>query len=562
MRTTVGNLAILLAVASLFFSGYALSLTVQTQSNEPQRYLVSSDQIWSLNYGPNNVDDDGFSIILCSEGGYVLAGSTWTSGEQNVLLLRIDEKGNILWTKTYGNIGSQYATEVIECSTGGFAIVGSELINGFAPNAILIRTNAHGDEIWSRTYGGAEFDYGSSIIESEEGGFVIVGVTTSFGLNGTNCWLLHTDEIGNVLWNQTYGGNDDDLGHSIIEAPASGGFVIAGTTKSYGGGNSDGWLLRTNPQGELLWHQTIGGYRNEFGHKVIRNRNGQFTFVGTTDNTPNQNLGTFVINFLANGTRNWETNFYGSLANRGYSIFECQDGSFAITGSTYDWDNWGGFTNLWLTRLDASGNRQWSKSYGGYSNDVGRSVIQAENGDFIVAGNTQSYASGGSDVWILRVPDSPPPVTFEPVIILPDFSMVMLGTLLGVVVIIGAFFLYRKSHRDLTLQWITFPRDVLQKTCLKPRFIEDLQPILDGLISCARCGSMNNQGNATCTQCGTDLHHCFVCEDHLTSEDCVVFCPSCKGLAHYEHIRHELLDDVPCPRCGLRISKPENNTSS
>ena len=551
------NLVVVLAIASLFLSGSAFFIPPETLQDEPQRHLVSSDQIWSLNYGPNNVDDDAYSIIPCSEGGYVLAGSTWEYGDQNVLLLRIAESGAIQWVNTLGGIGSQIATEIIECSTGGFAVVGYELIDGEAPNAILIRTNALGDQIWSHSYGGVGLDHGSSVIESNAGGFVIVGVTTSYGLNGTNCWLLHTDETGTVLWNQTYGGHDDDVGYSLFEAQSSGGFVIAGTTKSFGGGNSDAWLIRTNAQGDLQWHQTIGGYRNEFGQKVIRNRNGGFTLIGTTDSTPTQILGTFVINFFANGTRNWEATFYEGLENRGYSIFECRDGSFAITGITYDWDNWGGFTNVWLSRLDAAGNPQWTKSYGGYSNDIGRSIIQAENGDFIVAGNTQSYASGGSDVWILRVPDSPPPVIFEPVIILPDFGMVMLGVLLSVVVILGAFLLYRQSRKNLTLRWVTIPSDVLQRTCLKPRYIEDLQPVLIGLISCANCGKPNSRSNTACTQCGLELHRCFVCGDNLTPDDCVIFCPSCTSIAHYVHSLNELNDGIPCPSCGLRLPKPE-----
>ena len=556
------NLAIVLAVASLVFSGYAVSITIQAQYNQPQHYSVSSDQIWSLNYGPNNVDDDAFSIINSSEGGYILAGSTWRNGDQDVLLLRIAESGAIVWVNTFGGIGSQFATEVIECSTGGFAVVGSELIDGYAPNALLIRTNAYGDEIWSHRYGGAGLDYASSVIESQSGGFVIVGISTSYGLNGTNCWLLHTDETGEALWNQTFGGDKDDVGYSVIEERSAEGFVVAGTTKSFGGGNADAWLIRTNAQGELQWHQTIGGYRNEFGQKLIGNRNGGFTLIGTTDNTPNQNLGTFVINFLANGTRRWETTFYGSLENHGYSIFECHDGSYVITGITYDWDNWGGFTNLWLSRLDAEGNHQWSKSYGGYSNDVGRSIIQAENGDFIVAGNTQSYARGGSDVWILRVPDTPPPVIFKPVIILPDFGMVLLGAILGIVVLIGTFLVYRQSNKSQTLPWITFSSHVLQRTCLKPRYIEDLQPILTGQMSCANCGSLNKRSNDTCTQCGRTLHSCFICGDALTNDDCVIFCPSCTSLAHYEHALHELIDGNPCPTCGLSLPSLEKNSAS
>ena len=472
-----------------------------------------------------------------------------------MLLLRIDESGVIVWAKTFGGIGSQFATEVIECSNGGFAIVGSELLDGDEPNAILIRTNTDGDEIWSHRYGGERLDYASSVIESQLGGFVIVGTSTSYGLNGTNCWLLHTDETGEILWNQTFGGDKDDVGYSIIEERSAEGFIVAGTTKSFGGGNADAWLIRTNAQGELQWHQTIGGYRNEFGQKLIRNRNGDFTFIGTTDSTPSQSLGTFVINFHANGSRNWETTFYGSLENRGYSIFECHDGSYAITGITYGWDNWGGFTNLWLSRLDAAGKHQWSKSYGGYSNDVGRSILQTANGDFIVVGNTQSYARGGSDVWILRVPHTPPPVIFEPVIILPDFGMILLGALLSVVVLIGAFLIYRQSHKNQTLRWITIPGHVLQKTCLTPRYIEDLQPILTGQISCTNCGSRNKRGNATCTQCEAKLHRCFVCGDALTSDDCVIFCPSCTSVAHYKHALHELIDGSPCPTCGLNLPK-------
>ncbi|MFX1244723.1 MAG: zinc ribbon domain-containing protein [Promethearchaeota archaeon] len=559
MRTGTVNLVIVLAISSLILSVIALPLISQTSTILPSRNLVTSDHIWSLNFGVNNFDDAANSIIHCNDGGYLLAGSTWIREDRDILLLRIDESGGILWSNTYGGAGEQIASEVIECETGGFVVIGTDLFDDSTSDVLLIRTSATGEMIWSQRFGGKMNDRGSSLLECQSGGFALAGNTNSYGLNGTNYWLVRTDADGMALWNRTYGGNDDDISHSLIEISPEEGFVIVGSTKSFGAGNSDAWLVRTDALGDVLWQQTIGGYRHDSCQNIIRNQDGDFTIIGITDNTPNLNPSTFVIHFFANGTRKWETTFFGSLENRGYSIIECRDGSFAITGITLNWDYRGGSTNLWLTRLDATGMHQWSKDYGGYYNDAGQALVQAENGDFVLAGTTRSYATGGSDAWILRVPDSAPPTNLEGVYIPPNFLLIALGALLGISILISSLLLYRQSREELVPRWDPIPREVLLQTCFSPRYIEDLLPVLTGRIACSICGNPNDRGNSTCNQCGVELHRCFICNETLGPEDCVIFCPSCSSLAHHEHTRQGFGEGTPCPKCGLCF--PTSKTS-
>lgn len=535
----------------LLYYSYQISSLVE---EAPQR-TVSLDQIWSITYGTRSGNDAGVSVIDCQEGGFLLAGSIWARNSRDVLLIRVDDNGRILWNHIIGDPGIQIAASVIECDSGGFAILGSTLSSTLDYDALLIRIDSDGNLLWSHSYGARDSDRGNSLLECSDGGFAFAGFTANYGVNQTDFWLVRTDAEGNSLWNRTYGGNDYDICYSMIHSDSD-GFVLAGTTESFGAGNEDVWMICTDSEGSVVWQQMFGGYREDICRQIIRNQNDGYILMGTTQQTANLVEDAFAIATHLDGTEIWNTSYGGNTKNTGNSITKCLDGGYAITGSVLEWENGQVVTNLYVTRLNSEGTFLWKKSYGGFDLEVGWSIIQTFNGDFVIAGATGSFAVGGMDAWLLRIPDVAPPVFENRDTGSPNFHLMIFGTVLATVVTLGTYVLYYQSHKDISMVILEESKKELKHTALVPRMIDELKPILTGSTRCRACGTINEQAKFRCTKCKGHLHWCTFCTQFLNQEDLVIFCPTCGGLAHHEHMKSELGKPSFCPLCGNCLCNP------
>ena len=163
-----------------------------------------------------------------------------------------------LWTKTFGGSSGDGGYKVQQTTDGGYILLGGTSSFGAGNSDIwLIKTNSYGDTIWTRTFGGSDNDVGWSVIQTDDEGYIIIGTKNPYGINA-DVWLIKTDSFGNTLWTKTYGGNDEDSGNSIQQT-SDGGYIITGMTASYGAGNGDVWLLKTDSLGDTLWTHTYGG---------------------------------------------------------------------------------------------------------------------------------------------------------------------------------------------------------------------------------------------------------------------------------------------------------------
>ncbi len=164
------------------------------------------------------------------------------------------------WNKTYGGAGDDEAANVIQTSDGGYAIIGSE--NSFGAGSYdgwLVKTDSAGVMQWNKTYGGTGDDEASSIVQTSDGGYAIAGYTNTASASGNfHGWLVKTDASGNMLWNKTYGGTDIEYLYSVAQTN-DGGYALAGATTSFGAGGTDFWLVKTDSEGNMLWEQTYGG---------------------------------------------------------------------------------------------------------------------------------------------------------------------------------------------------------------------------------------------------------------------------------------------------------------
>jgi hypothetical protein len=167
--------------------------------------------------------------------------------------VKTDAAGNHLWNKTYGGTNADWAMALAETSDGGYAIAGYTASYGAGSfDFWLVKTDAGGNHLWNQTYGGTGDDDASSVVQTVDGGYALAGYTDSYGAGARDFWLVKTDAAGNHLWNQTYGGTNADWAMALAETSDE-GFALAGITMSYGEGGKDFWLVKIDTESGLIW---------------------------------------------------------------------------------------------------------------------------------------------------------------------------------------------------------------------------------------------------------------------------------------------------------------------
>ncbi|MFC2150068.1 T9SS type A sorting domain-containing protein, partial [Calditrichota bacterium] len=262
-------------------------------------YCIKTDnrggEIWSQTYGGNE-DEECWSVVQTLDGGFALAGFTESYGEggHDFWLVKTDEDGDEGWSQTYGGMQSDKCYSVVKTSDRGYALVGRTQSFGVGGvDGYLVKVERNGDEEWAIPYGGRSTDVFTSIIQTADGGYAIAGYTESYGEGGFDFWLVKTDDDGEQLWSKTFGGNASDECWSLFQT-ADGGFALAGYSESFGEGDSDSWLIVTDENGGLLWSTSFGGDSPEELFSVIQTSDGCITIAGYTESYGSGNLDMWV----------------------------------------------------------------------------------------------------------------------------------------------------------------------------------------------------------------------------------------------------------------------------
>ena len=358
-------------------------------------------QGWEQTYGGDG-SDKGRSVQQTTDGGYIVTGFTnsFGNGFNDVYLIKTDENGNELWSKTFGGDGSDQGRSVQQTTDGGYIVTG--FTNSFGNgerDVYLIKTDENGIEEWTKTFGDEDSYFGRSVQQTTDGGYIITGYTESIGNGGYDVYLIKTDENGNELWSQTFGGEGDDLSFSVQQT-TDGGYIVTGFTNSFGNGNSDVYLIKTDGNGTKLWSQTFGGESHEEGYSVQQTTDGGYIISGRTESFGNGNIDIYLIKIDENGNEQWSQTYGGSYNEIGYSFQQTTDGGYIITGWTDSFGN--GNKDVYLIKTDENGNEQWSQNYGGSYNEIGYSVQQTTDGGYIITGNNESIGNGQDDVYLIK----------------------------------------------------------------------------------------------------------------------------------------------------------------
>jgi uncharacterized delta-60 repeat protein len=262
-----------------FGAGYEDSYLVKTNSQ--------GDTLWTGIYGGNS-NDGARSVQETADGGYIMAGYTQSfgAGGYDFYIVKTNSQGDTLWTRTYGGSGDDEAQSVQQTADGGYVMAGyTRSFGGGTPtyaNFYLVKTNSQGDTLWTHTYGGNNDDLTFSAQQTADGGYIAVGITTSFGVGYQDFYLVKTNNQGDTLWTRTYGGSGHDVA-SFVQQTADGGYIVAGITTSFGAGWDDFYLVKANPLGDLLWMHTYGGSSSDLAWSVDETIDGGYIVAGLTE---------------------------------------------------------------------------------------------------------------------------------------------------------------------------------------------------------------------------------------------------------------------------------------
>jgi len=358
--------------------------------------------VWTKTFGGSG-NDRGHLVQQTSDGGYIIAGSTdsYGAGSDDVWLVKADSSGNLAWNKTFGGPSEDNGSSVQQTSDGGYIIAGATDSYG-AGNADvwLIKADSSGDVAWNKTFGGPSEDYGNSVQQTPDGGYVIACTTYSYGAGSADVWMIKTDSSGNMAWNKTFGSPLHDHGSSV-DRTSDGGYIIAGWTDSYGAGNDDVWLIKADSSGDVAWNKTFEGSGDEYGHSVQETSDGGYIIAGATGSYGAGSDDVWLIKADSSREVAWNKTFGGPGDEYSHSVRQTSDGGYVIAGATGSYG--AGSADVWLIKTDSSGSMAWNKTFGGSGNDYGHSVQQTSDGGYIIAGTTDSYGAGGYDIWLIKV---------------------------------------------------------------------------------------------------------------------------------------------------------------
>ncbi|MFC2050432.1 hypothetical protein ACFLTN_04570 [Chloroflexota bacterium] len=387
------------------FTQYALLLLCITlagvlvacvEKTRPALYPAPAAQ-WSKTFGDEG-DYRGRSVQQTTDGGYIICGDARPYGADNrdIWLIKTDADGNKLWDKTFGGGNNDGSNSVQQTTDGGYIVGGGTFSYGSGGYDIwLIKTDGEGNKLWDKTFGGQGYDNCEAVQQTADGGYIICGTLKL--LKSSAMWLIKTDANGNKLWDKTFKIGILPVSGYSVQENSGGGYIVCGELS-----NNYIWLIKTDAEGNMIWDKTFENCQKPLvqqtkdGGYIICSRDGVATWLIKTD---------------GEGNKLWDKTFTSgkkekSATSDGDSVKQTSDGGYIICGQRFrppgvfmrSWD-----TYIWLAKTDADGNELWNETFPDRGSACGNSVQQTKDGGYIVCGSSGSYVMPGGAILLIKI---------------------------------------------------------------------------------------------------------------------------------------------------------------
>jgi len=357
---------------------------------------------WFKHYGGTDFDY-GNCAVQTSDGGYIMCGSSksFTYGGHDFAIYKLNSIGNKVWFKHYGGTSDDKGFSIQQTSGGGYIVAGNTQSYTYGNEDFAIyNLDSSGSKVWFKHYGGAQEEFASSIQQTSDGGYIVAGHTESYTNGNKDFAIYKLNSSGNKVWFKHYGGISDERAYSIQQT-TDGGYIVAGLTYSYTFGNADFAIYKLNSIGNKVWFKHYGGSNMDQGWSIQQTSDGGYIVAGITESYTYGNEDFAVYKLDSSGNKTWFKHYGGANYDWGKSIQQTSDGGYIVAGNTQSFTH--GNTDIGIYKLNSNGNKTWFKHYGGTSHDYSNSTQQTTDGGYMVGGQTISYTYGMYDFAIYKL---------------------------------------------------------------------------------------------------------------------------------------------------------------
>ena len=370
---------------------------------------IHAQIIFQKAYGGSAMDEAN-CVRQTTDNGYIMAGTTtsYGAGGRDILVIKTNQFGDTTWTKTFGgDTDNEYGFCVQQTSDGGYIVSG--VASSFADvsgDMYVIKLKSNGDTAWTRTYGGIGYEWGSTIQQTNDGGYILVGQTPAFGAGGFDAYLIKLSSNGNISWTKTYGGSGLEIGYDVQQT-TDGGYILTGQIDTYGAGAGDFYLIKTDTNGNVIWTKAYGIAGSEAGVSVKQTTDGGFIIGGTSENALGpQGPDMCLIKTNSVGDTLWAKLYGGPMIDECYEVSQTQDGGYMLCGKSFSFSSNGDY-DVYIVKTNQSGIVQWSKTYGGSgintNNEIGYSIQQTSDKGYIIGGESMfGFGVGMKNVYLIK----------------------------------------------------------------------------------------------------------------------------------------------------------------